>query len=298
MSRVLVLGAGGMLGHKLCRMLPQMGFEVAATARKPAEFYQPHAELFSGVELIGGVDATDFAGLEGAVRGWKPDAVINCIGIIKQLREAKNPIISIEINSLLPHRLAVLCGEIGARFIQISTDCVFSGEKGAYSESDESDARDLYGRTKFLGETTEDEPAAITLRTSIVGREISESKHGLFEWFLSQTSPPGNTINGFARAIYTGFTTAEMARIMAMVIREHPGLSGVYQVASEPINKFDLLGMVRDIMGLDIQIEPNTEFVCDRSLVMNRFAEATGYAAPSWREMIEEFSRDCEIYEE
>ena len=298
MTRVLVLGAGGMLGHKLCQMLPRMGFEVAATARKPVEFYQPHAELFSGAELIGGVDATDFARLEATVRGWKPDAVINCIGIIKQLREAKNPIISIEINSLLPHRLAVLCGEIGARFIQISTDCVFSGEKGAYSESDESDARDLYGRTKFLGETTEDEPAAVTLRTSIVGREISESRHGLLEWFFSQTSLPGNTINGFTKAIYTGFTTAEMVRIMAMIIREHPELSGVYHAASEPINKFDLLCMVRDAMDLDIQIESNTGFLCDRSLVMGRFAEATGYTAPSWREMIEEFSRDCEIYEE
>jgi len=298
MTRVLVLGAGGMLGHKLCQMLPLMGFEVAATARKPAEFYHAHAELFSGVQLIGGVDATDFADLEAVVRRCEPDVVINCIGIIKQLREAKNPIISIEINSLLPHRLARLCGQIGARFIQISTDCVFSGEKGAYRESDESDARDLYGRTKFLGETTEDEPAAITLRTSIVGREISEGARGLFEWFFSQASLPGNTINGFTRAIYTGFTTTEMVRIMAMVIREHSGLSGVYHVASEPINKFDLLCMVREIMGLEIQIEPNTGFVCDRSLVMGRFAAATGYTAPSWREMIEEFSRDCEIYEE
>ena len=298
MTRVLVLGAGGMLGHKLCQMLPRMDFEVAATVRKPAEFYQAHGELFSGVELIGGVDATDFGGLEAAVRGWKPDAVINCIGIIKQLREAKNPIISIEINSLLPHRLAVLCGEIGARFIQISTDCVFSGEKGSYRESDESDARDLYGRTKFLGETTKDETAAITLRTSIVGREISESRHGLLEWFFSQASLPGNTINGFTKAIYTGFTTAEMVRIMAMIIREHPELSGVYHAASEPINKFDLLCMIRDVMGLDIQIESNTGFLCDRSLVMDRFAAATGYTAPSWREMIEEFSRDCEIYEE
>jgi dTDP-4-dehydrorhamnose reductase len=298
MTRVLVLGAGGMLGHKLCQMLPRMDFEVVATARKPAEFYHGYGELFSGVELIGGVDATDFAAMEAVIRRCEPDAVINCIGIIKQLREATNPIISIEINSLLPHRLAVLCGQIGARYIQISTDCVFSGDKGTYSESDESDARDLYGRTKFLGETIEDESSAITLRTSIVGREISESKHGLFEWFFSQTSPPGNTIGGFARAIYTGFTTGEMARIMAMVIREHPELSGVYQVASEPINKFDLLGMLKEIMGLDIQIEPNTEFVCDRSMVMDRFTEATGYTAPSWREMIEEFSRDCETYKE
>ena len=296
MIRVLVLGAGGMLGHKLCQMLPQMDFEVAATARKPAEFYQSQAELYSGVKLIGGVNAADAVALETAVRGWEPDAVINCIGIIKQLREAKNPIISIEINSLLPHRMAVLCGQIGARFIQISTDCVFSGEKGSYSESDDSDARDLYGRTKFLGETTEDEPAAVTLRTSIVGREISEVRHGLFEWFFSQISPQGSTISGFAKAIYTGFTTAEMARIMAMVIREHPDLSGVYQVASEPINKFDLLCMIRDVMGLNIQIEPNTEFVCDRSLLTDRFVEATGYAAPSWRGMIEDFARDCDKY--
>jgi len=280
-----------MLGHELCRMLPQIGLVTAAPVRKPADFYEPHAELFSDVELIGGVDAADFANLAAVVNRWSPDAVINCIGIVKQLREAKNPLVSIEINSLLPHRLAQLCGEIGARFVQISTDCVFSGDRGSYVETDESDARDLYGRTKFLGETTEDESAAITLRTSIVGREISESKHGLLEWFFSQTRVPDNTIDGFAKAIYTGFTTTELARIVAMVIRRRSELVGVYHVASEPVNKFNLLCMVRDAMGLDIQIEPNGEFVCDRSLVMNRFKAATGYEAPSWTEMIEEFSR-------
>jgi len=293
MNRVMVLGAGGMMGHKLCQLFPEMGFEVTATARKPAEFYAPHAEIFSGVDLVGGVDATDFAALEAVLRDRQPDAVINCIGIVKQLREAKNPIISIEINSLLPHRLAVLCGEIAARFIQISTDCVFSGEKGYYVESDESDARDLYGRTKFLGETTEAESAAITLRTSIIGREIAASPHGLLEWFFSEAQArAGKNVNGFARAIYSGFTTVEMARIMAMVIREQPALTGVYHVASEPINKYALLCMVKDAMGLDVRIESEIEFVCDRSLVMDRFAEATGYTAPPWREMIEDFCRD------
>jgi len=277
-----------MLGHKLCQMLPPMGFDVAATARKPLEFYQTMAGVFSGVELIGNVDATDPAGLEAAVRGWQPDAVINCVGIVKQLREAKNPILSIEINSLLPHRLALLCEKIGARLVQISTDCVFSGEKGAYSESDRSDARDLYGRTKFLGETSEDETAAVTLRTSIVGREISAAKHGLFEWFFAQR---GKKTKGFTKAIYSGFTTAEMARIMATVIRDQRDLSGLYQVASEPISKFDLLCMLRDAMGLDIQIEPDDDFVCDRSLEMDRFVQATGYTAPSWPEMIGEFAR-------
>ncbi|MDP6044595.1 MAG: SDR family oxidoreductase [Phycisphaerae bacterium] len=296
MSRVLVLGAGGMLGHKLCQMLPPMGFEVGATVRKSVEFYAPHARLFSGVELIGGVDAFDFDGMEAVIAAWEPEAVINCIGIIKQIQEARNPLISIEINSLLPHRLAAFCGRIGSRFVQISTDCVFSGEKGSYIESDQSDARDLYGRTKFLGETTDEESAAITLRTSIVGREISESKHGLLEWFFRQTQTPDNTISGFSKAIYTGFTTIELAGIMAMVIREHPELTGVYHVAGEPINKFDLLCMVRDVMGLDIRIEPDAGFVCDRSLVMNRFTAATGYAAPSWRDTIEEFSGDCEKY--
>jgi len=267
-----------------------MGFEVGATARKAADFYAPHAEFFSDVELIGGVDAADFASLEAVIRERRPEAVVNCIGIVKQLREAKNPIISLEINSLLPHRLAMLCGEIGARFVQISTDCVFSGDKGMYVESDESDARDLYGRTKFLGETTAGESAAVTLRTSIIGCEIAASPHGLLEWFFGQARA-GKTVNGFARAIYSGFTTAEMARIMAMVIREQPGLTGVCHVASEPINKYDLLCMVRDVMGLDVRIEPENEFVCDRSLVMDRFAAATGYTAPPWRQMISDFCK-------
>jgi dTDP-4-dehydrorhamnose reductase len=294
MSRLLVLGAAGMLGHKLCQLLPPMGFETVATVRKPVELYTSHAGVFSGVELIDGVDAFDFESTEAVITAKAPDAVVNCIGIIKQRREAKNPLVSIEINSLLPHRLAALCQRIGARLVQISTDCVFSGQKGSYDESDESDARDLYGRTKFLGETTEEETAAITLRTSIVGREISEVKHGLFEWFLSQTERAGNTISGFEKAIYTGFTTNEMARIIAMVLREHRQLTGVHHVASEPINKFELLCMVKDAMGLDIEIEPDSEFVCDRSLVMDRFADATGYVAPSWREMIREFSVSCD----
>jgi dTDP-4-dehydrorhamnose reductase len=165
------------------------------------------------------------------------------------------------------------------RLVHVSTDCVFSGEKGNYRENDPPDAADLYGRTKFLGEV--DIPGCVTLRTSIIGHELS-GRHGLVEWFLAQEG----TVKGFARAVFSGFPTVEMARIVAERILPYERLSGLYHVSSEPISKYDLLRLVAKEYGKRIGIERDEEFACDRSLDSSRFREAIGYEPPAWPELV------------
>jgi dTDP-4-dehydrorhamnose reductase len=282
-TRLLVLGGAGMLGHKLVQQL-QTELEVYATVRGSAGQLEPYG-FFDRKRIVEGVDAAAFDSVIRAVGAVKPDAIVNCIGVIKQLPTAKDPLISIEINSLFPHRLAALGRAAGVRVIHISTDCVFSGNRGMYKESDQSDAEDLYGRSKFLGEISGD--GSLTLRTSIIGRELRGST-GLVEWFLAQR---GN-VHGYTRAIYTGLTTTELARVIKHVLQEHPSLSGLYQVASAPINKYDLLHLLRDAYGLDTKIEPFDAVKIDRSLDGSRFRSATDYRVPSWPEMVREMAAE------
>jgi dTDP-4-dehydrorhamnose reductase len=283
-KRILILGGAGMLGHKLCQLY-RGEFETWCTVRSrprgPDGF-----EIWDPERTIAGVDATDFDSVARAIADVKPEVVINCIGIIKQLKAAKDPIVSLSINSLFPHRLAILCRAAGARMIHISTDCVFSGRKGMYTEEDVSDAEDLYGRTKFLGEV--DGPGCLTIRTSIIGREL-RSASGLVDWFLSNR---GGKVRGFRKAIYTGFTTQALAKIIAEVICRHPELSGVWQVSSDPINKLDLLTLINRVYQAGIDIEPDDAFYCDRSLDSSRFRAATSFRPPSWPDMISEMHTD------
>jgi dTDP-4-dehydrorhamnose reductase len=292
MSRVLVLGAGGMLGHKLCQCLSE--HEIIGTVRKDTGFYDKYHQIFKNVNLIGDMDVLDNDKLEQTIRNVAPDVIINCIGIVKQLKEANNAFLSIAINSLLPHKLAIICADIGTRLITISTDCVFDGTRSGYRENDFSDARDLYGKSKFLGETTTEETAAVTLRTSFIGRELTMPTHGLFEWFLAQQN---KTVRGFEKAVYSGFTSIELARIIAMIIKNYPNICGVYQVASKPITKYNLLHLVKEIFDLNVNIACDTEFCCDRSLNMDRFTQTTGYIAPSWEEMIRNMYKDPTDYD-
>jgi dTDP-4-dehydrorhamnose reductase len=222
----------------------------------------------------------------------RPEVVVNCIGVVKQDAAAKDPLTSIEVNALFPHRLAKACAEIGSRLIHLSTDCVFSGQRGNYSVSDPADATDLYGRTKLLGEVDYDH--CLTLRTSMIGRELVGS-HGLVEWFLSQQ---GKVVRGYQKAVFSGFTTGTLAAAIADVISDHHELKGIWHFASEPINKFALLGLIKEGFGLKIEIEPDETFVCDRSLNGDAFRQATGYVAPSWSEMVEAMVRDTTPYEE
>jgi dTDP-4-dehydrorhamnose reductase len=287
---VLVLGATGMLGHKLMQVLSHR-FKVTGTVRGPATTYADHPVLRQ-MPLLGNVRAENLDSVVHALASARPDAVINCIGIVKQLPVAKDPLLSITINALFPHRLARLCQTAGTRLIHISTDCVFSGRKGNYLESDVADAEDLYGRTKFLGEVSYD--GCLTLRTSMIGRELKTS-HGLIEWFLSQE---GKTIRGYKRAIFSGFTTNALAEIITQIITDHLDMQGVWHVASEPISKFELLSLVKQVYGLDIQIESDETVVIDRSLNADRFRRAIGFVAPSWSDMIERMYLDSTPYSE
>jgi dTDP-4-dehydrorhamnose reductase len=280
--RILILGGDGMLGHQLLRSWSPR-HDVRVALHRPLEAYRAH-QLFSDSNAIGGVEARDPTVLAGVLDRVQPDAVINCIGIVKQRSEAKAAIPSIEVNALLPHRLLELCRERRARLIHLSTDCVFSGRTGRYRQDDIPDPVDLYGRSKLLGEVS-DEPG-VTLRTSIIGLELDRFT-GLVEWFLAERG----MIRGFRRAIYSGLTTMEMARVIGRLLERHVRLSGVWHVASPPISKYDLLVRLARALGrTDIEIVPDDTFVCDRSLRAEPFTEATGYTAPSWDEMIAELA--------
>lgn len=289
--RILILGGTGMLGHKLHETL-STEHEVVSTTRRPLSDLPVDArEFFQAGRLIEHVDATDIERLTALLDEIAPEAVVNCVGVIKQREAAHDPAVSIAVNSLLPHQLAALCAARGARLVHFSTDCVFSGEKGDYTEDDTSDATDLYGRTKYLGEV--DGEGAITLRTSIIGRELDHFQ-SLVEWFLAQRGE----VHGYTRAIYTGVTTAQMATIVGRVLTEHPRLSGLYQVASAKISKFDLLGLIRDRFELQdvVDLVADDTFFSDRSLVGGRFEAATGIRTPSWPAMIEDLAMDAPRY--
>jgi dTDP-4-dehydrorhamnose reductase len=283
--KVLVLGGDGMLGHQLVESL-DIRHEVIGTFHKKADIYRDITPYLPRKSIYG-VDARDFPSVAAVIATIKPDAVINAIGIVKQRAASKDAIVSLEVNSLLPHHLAVACGKSGARLVHLSTDCVFSGSKGMYGETDFADADDLYGRTKFLGEVSD--AGSITLRTSIIGLELSRKK-SLIEWFLAQQGP----IEGFRKAIYTGFTTLEMARIIESVLVDHPDKSGVYHLSSDPIDKYSLLCKLRDRLGRPVEIIPDDDFSCDRSMLSTRFRSEFCYTPPSWDVMIEELATQIE----
>lgn len=276
--KVLVLGTSGMLGNAMLRVMADGGGrDVRGTARSAAALR--HFEPVLAARIVTGIDVENPDALTALFADVRPDVVINCIGLVKQLAQADDPLQALPINALLPHRLARLCSLVGARLVHISTDCVFNGRKGAYRETDVSDAEDLYGRSKFLGEVNY--PHAITLRTSIIGHELA-SAHGLVDWFLAQQG----RIKGYRRAIFSGLPTVELARVVRDVVLPRPALSGLYHVAAAPISKFDLLGMVAAAYGKEIAIDPDDQVVIDRSLNAERFREATGYVAPPWPELV------------
>jgi len=287
--RVLILGGSGMLGHKLWQAY-RNHFDTWATVRSSYRAYAKY-NLFDSERLLGGVDAFNFDTVVCALATVRPDVVINCIGIVKQVPTAKDPFISLTLNSLFPHKLANLCRAASARLIHISTDCVFSGKKGMYTEDDVSDAEDLYGRSKFLGEVRG--KGCLTLRTSIIGREL-QTTNGLVEWFLSNR---GGKVSGYTQAIYSGLTTLALAELIANVVEHHPELSGVYHVSSEPITKYNLLRLLRDAFGVQVEIEPCPEVCIDRSLNSTRFRAATNFTPPTWADMIQAIAEDPTPYD-
>lgn len=276
--RILVLGASGMLGNAVVRVLSEKAdLQVFGTVRAASgkRFFDSRV----GENLIPGVDVLDTDSLTQAFIKARPDVVINCVGLVKQLAAADDPLQAIPINTLLPHRLANFCEVARARLVHISTDCVFSGDKGGYLESDSSDAEDLYGKSKFLGEVSY--PNSITLRTSIIGHEL-QNAHSLIDWLLAQEG----SCRGYTEAIFSGVPTVVLAHIIRDVVLPRPELFGLYHVAAKPIAKFDLIKLVAKVYGKKIEIIPDDKLKIDRSLNGTRFAEAFGYVVPDWEEMI------------
>jgi dTDP-4-dehydrorhamnose reductase len=271
-----------MLGHALMHELPQHlpAMQVRGTVRSVDGLAEPFRTQVAS-RLTGGVDVLNADSVAAVLDELRPEVVINAVGVIKQAPGVDDAVLTTQINALLPHLLARDCSAVGARLVQISTDCVFSGRTGGYTEADLPDPVDFYGRSKLLGEVS---APHVTLRTSIIGPEL---RHGgsLLEWFLSQD---GKRVNGFTRAIYSGLPTVELARVIGAVVLPRPELDGVWQVASEPISKYDLLQLVAAEYGWNGTIQRDDVFAIDRSLSQSRFADATGYVAPSWPELVRE----------
>jgi dTDP-4-dehydrorhamnose reductase len=278
--KILVFGGDGMLGHQVAGRF-SVANEVVATVRKP-----PSSEVsraLANCRIVPNVEVRISETWVQVLRDVRPDVVVNCVGIVKHRAASTDPIASIEVNSLLPHRLASACASSGARLIHISTDCVFSGERGGYSESDNPDPVDLYGRTKLVGEVSGTN--CLTIRTSMIGLELANYS-GLVEWFLRQNGE----VRGYRRAIWSGLTTSELARVIETISRAHREIDGIWHVASAPISKFDLLEALGRHLGRRNSVVPDESVVINRSLNSERFRMATGYESPPHDVMLGELA--------
>jgi len=264
-------------------------FNVTGTIRGPYSDINKY-DFFQQSTIVPNIDALEISRVEKVIEETGPDVLINCLGIVKSLEKKKGMLLNVWLNSLLPHQLYQICQAKGIRLIHISTDCVFSGRKGNYREDFPSDAEDVYGKTKYLGEVNG--AGALTIRTSFIGRELA-STNGLLEWFLANQ---GGRVNGFTNAIFSGFPTIHLSRSIADIIAHHQSLSGVYHISSEPVSKFKLLTLIRKAMELDIEIEEYPDFHCDRSLDSTLYRKETGFTPPSWEKMVDELAEDSVQY--
>lgn len=286
-SKVLILGASGMLGSAIMRELardPKLEAWGSLRSDSDKRFFSAS----TAEHLISGVDVLNEEFIAELFKRVAPQVVINCIGLVKQVKESEDPQLAMAVNAKLPHRLKALCEQSGARLIHFSTDCVFSGVRGDYRETDIPDANDLYGQSKLQGEVGE--PNALTLRTSIIGHEL-HGNQGLLEWFLSQ----GEACSGYTKAIFSGLPTPILARLVHQLVAKDD-LTGVFHVSSQPISKYNLLKAIAAQYGKEIEILPSDELVIDRSLNSERFAKQTGWVAPSWDVMIKEMYIDRAQY--
>jgi dTDP-4-dehydrorhamnose reductase len=292
-DRILILGATGMLGHKLAQVFSP-DTEVIACIRGAAESWPKSIPV---AHVVGQVDTRDTALLARLLDTWKPNAVLNAVGVVKQILGSYDSLDTIAINALYPNLLALHCELRGIRLVHYSTDCVFTGSPGGergpegYREIDPADSRDTYGMSKLLGEPKAS--TTLTIRTSIIGREL-RGFTSLIEWYLAQGPGP---VRGYTNALFTGLPTIELARVTAMILRDHPDMTGLWHVAAAPINKCDLLEIVRSVYSRPTPLEPFADFYCDRRLDGARFRERTGWLAPSWPELIALMHADPFQYE-
>lgn len=294
-DRVLVLGATGMLGHKMIQVLDQRGFEVIGTVRGSMsdEWLINNSKwlAYDDIGMIGGVSARDMNTVYNAVEQTNPDFVVNCIGIVKQLKESNDLELSYKVNTILPRKLAVFCRSIDTKLIHISTDCVFDGKVGNYTEDSPITAEDIYGLTKFSGEVDDD--WNLTLRTSIIGRELNSS-NGLLEWLLSNK---GTQISGYTRAIFTGLTTMELSEQVADIIKYSDDLTGLYHISSDPIDKYTLVSKLNEAYCNGAIITPDDAVAIDRSLSYDKLQCVIGYVPKIWDDMIDDLVEDITPYD-
>jgi dTDP-4-dehydrorhamnose reductase len=287
--KILIFGGTGILGHKLLQKLSR-SFEVYGTVRREFDFRRA-IPCWDAGKILTNVAVEKNASVARAIRVVRPDAVVNCIANPPWVQTREDLRACIAVNARFPLDLAALCEKAGARLVHISSDGVFSGRRGPYTECDSCDATDAYGKAKFLGEASG--PNCLTLRLSLIGRDIRRPKSGLLEWLISQQ---GARINGYRRSIFSGLTTCAIARILEGVLADHKQLSGIFHVASSPLSKLLLLEAIRDRFGLRVCIEPDDTLECDRSLDGSAFENRTGIQAPSWPEMIDELYTDSQCY--
>lgn len=285
--KVLIIGGAGMLGHQcFIKLSKHFGSEnVGCTIRKLKKHYSRFG-LFSAANVFESVDVADFHKLEEILKKFRPEVIVNCVGLTLRkpaLGDFEN---ALEINSMLPHRLALWGNANNCRVIHFSTDCVFDGSLGGYSEADSPSAKEVYGKTKFLGEIHYKN--SITLRLSIVGREL-EGKTELIEWFLSQK---GKQISGFSEVLYSGLTTNRVADEVIRLIEDFPEISGLYQVSSEPISKYDLLKLVNEIYHVDVTINKNPNYKSNKILRCDTYAQLTGFTQPQWPDLIQQMKNE------
>lgn len=283
--RILVLGASGMIGHRLFWELAHLGHDVYGSVRSPGEKFNQFVTKFNN-KIFKSIDARQFSTVSSLLEKIKPDLIINAIGIVKQNKNANDWEQCIELNSLFPQRLALECAQRKIRMIQLSTDCVFSGEKGNYTEQDWPDATDCYGKSKILGEVVGN-PFVLTVRTSTVGNEI-ENRKGLLEWFLNSTGE----VKGFKGALYSGFTTKELAKVFHEHVFPQQNLSGLYHISAPVINKFELLQIFKKHFKKEINIVQDDSLKVKRDLCDNKFRKVTKFVKPDWDKMVEELARD------
>ncbi len=279
--KLLILGGTGMVGHTLIKQLSAK-YEIFSILRertdlKSSKFFEQVLEKNRCIFID---DINQYNNLSGAIKKISPDIVINCIGVIKQRDDIENILNMIKINSLLPHILNDICHTNNIKLIHLSTDCVFSGNKGNYKESDNPDPTDKYGESKLLGEINEG--TSLTIRTSFIGPELFNKK-SLFEWIKSQKN---TEIDGFENAIYSGLTTLTFAQVIENIIDKHQDLNGVWQISSDSISKFELIKMINQKFNLNIKINRNSSFQCNRSLNSSKFKKETAIKIPSWESII------------
>ncbi|MGH9336346.1 MAG: dTDP-4-dehydrorhamnose reductase family protein [Vicinamibacteria bacterium] len=286
---MLVLGATGMMGHAACLVLRRSHQVFGACRARYSYCPRLHAFLDS-TACFDEWNVEDMDYLQEILDRCRPNAVLNCVGLVKQKQESEGAVRTITVNALFPHKLARLCDERGAKLIHLSTDCVFSGAEGLRVESDSPDPVDLYGRSKLLGEITYS--PHVTLRTSMIGRQLTGST-GLLEWFLQNRN---GKVRGFVHAIFSGLTTYALGSVIRRLVDLDDETHGLYHVSAEPISKYELLLRLSEVLSLGIDVEPFEDFRCDRSLNGERFKTDTGIPIPSWDQMLDDLKEHQRAY--